>query len=90
VPELLATAFALEPGQSSPRVFAVASGLALVQVLERREPEESEIAARLDAAREELQVAKRDLRIDDWLDVRRGSLIDAGELVVDLEILSRR
>jgi peptidyl-prolyl cis-trans isomerase D len=90
VPELLATAFALEPGQSSPRVFAVGNDLALVQVLERREPEESEIAARLDAAREELQVAKSDLRIDDWLDVRRGSLIDAGELVVDLDALGRR
>jgi len=89
-PELLATAFGLEAGQSSPRVFALENGLALVQVLERWEPEESEIEARLDAAREELQLAKRDVRIDDWLDERRGSLIDSGELVVDLDVLSRR
>ncbi len=90
VPALLATAFGLEAGQSSPRVFAVEGGLALVQVVERWEPEESEIEAGLDAAREELQMAKRDVRIDDWLDVRRAALLDSGDLVVDLEVLKRR
>ena len=90
VPALLATAFGLEAGQSSPRVFAVEGGLALVQVVERWEPEESEIEAGLDAAREELQMAKRDVRIDDWLDVRRAALLDSGDLVVDLETLNRR
>jgi peptidyl-prolyl cis-trans isomerase D len=90
VPELLATAFGLEAGQSSPRVFALDQGLALVQVLERWKPEESEIAARLDAAREELQLAKRELRIDDWLGERRGSLIDSGQLVMNRDALDRR
>jgi peptidyl-prolyl cis-trans isomerase D len=90
VPTLLATAFGLEAGQSSPRVFAVEGGLALVQVVERWEPDASEVEAGLDAAREQLLLAKRDLRIDDWLDVRRGALIDSGDLVVDLDALGRR
>ena len=89
-PELLAAAFGLEAGQSSPRVFTLEHGLALVQVLERWEPEESEIAARLDAAREELRVAKREVRFDDWLGERRGSLIDSGEIVMNRDALGRR
>ena len=89
-PELLAAAFGLEAGQSSPRVFTLENGLALVQVLERWEPEESEIAARLDAAREELRVAKREVRFDDWLGERRGSLIDSGEIVMNRDALGRR
>ena len=66
-PELLAAAFVLEPGKSSPRVFEVADGFALVQVLERKEadPARSRRARREEArgaARGEAQRADR--RVD--------------------------
>ena len=37
-PEVLAAAFVLAPGTSSPRIFEAGDGFALVQVLERKEP----------------------------------------------------
>jgi len=89
-PELLATAFELEPGESSPRIFDVNGRLALVQMLERSVPDEAEILSRIEETREQLQVAKRDLRADDWLSAQRDALIDAEQLFVDLEPLKRR
>jgi peptidyl-prolyl cis-trans isomerase D len=90
VPELLATAFGLEAGQSSARIFEVEHGLALVQVLERWEPEELEVAARLETAREELLMAKREARMDGWVDELRAALIDSGQLVTNWDALGRR
>lgn len=89
-PELLAAAFELAPGESSPRIFEVNDKLALVQVLEHRVPSDEEIAARMDEVRERLIDTKLDLRADDWLAVRRTALLEADQLYVDPEPLQRR
>ncbi len=88
-PELLAAAFALEPGASSPRVFEVGDKLALVQVLERKAPDPAEIAALLEAERSKLLVAKRNAQLDAWLAARREQLREAGDLQVNLAALPR-
>ena len=83
-PELVAAAFALEPGASAPRPFEVEGRIALVQTLEKRPADPEDVARRLETQRESLLTAKRDTRIGAWLDARRESLLDAGELQVDL------
>jgi peptidyl-prolyl cis-trans isomerase D len=88
--DLLAAAFALEPGQSATRVFDVGDKLALVQTLERKEPGEEEIESRLEEARERLLTEKRNTRAEAWINARRTELIDANELRVDLESVRRR
>jgi peptidyl-prolyl cis-trans isomerase D len=88
--DLLAAAFALEPGQSAPRVFDVGDKLALVQTLERKEPGDEEIESRLEEARERLLTEKRNTRAEAWINARRTELIDANELRVDLESVRRR
>jgi len=89
-PELLAAAFALEPGESSPEVFEVGDRFALVQVVERSEPTEEQIDERVEAKREELLEAKRNLRTQSWLDAREAALRESGDLVVNTAAIERR
>jgi parvulin-like peptidyl-prolyl isomerase len=88
--DLLAAAFALEPGQSAPRIFDVGDKLALVQTLERKEPGDEEIENRLEETRERLLAEKRNTRAEAWINARRTELIDADALRVDLESVRRR
>ena len=88
--DLLAAAFALEPGQSAPRIFDVGDKLALVQTLERKEPGDEEIENRLEETREQLLTEKRNTRAEAWINARRTELIDADALHVDLESVRRR
>jgi peptidyl-prolyl cis-trans isomerase D len=88
--ELLAAAFAAEPGTSLPRVFEVGDRLALLQVLERKPAAPEQIEAQVAARKEQLLNEKRDARTGAWLDRRRDQLIESGELVVALENLGRR
>jgi peptidyl-prolyl cis-trans isomerase D len=84
VPEMLATAFALEPGHSSPRVFQLDAIRALVQVLERQPPDPKLVEERLAATRQQLLDAKRNARADAWVNARREELVGSGELQVNL------
>jgi peptidyl-prolyl cis-trans isomerase D len=84
-PELLATAFVLAPGKSSPRVFEVGNVFALVQVVERKEAEPAVVDALVEKKREELLEAKRNERIGAWIEARRDALVKSGELVLNLE-----
>jgi peptidyl-prolyl cis-trans isomerase D len=84
IPEMLATAFALEAGKSSPRVFELDEIRALVQVLERQPPDPKQIEERLAATRQQLLEAKRNTRAEAWVNARREELVGAGELQVDL------
>jgi peptidyl-prolyl cis-trans isomerase D len=88
--ELLAVAFALAPGQSSERIFEAGDKLALVQVLERREPDASEVDAAAAAEREALEQRKLDAQLETWLAARRAELLEGGDLFVDLESVRRR
>jgi peptidyl-prolyl cis-trans isomerase D len=88
-PELLAAAFVLEPGRSSPRIFEVPDGFALVQLLERKEADPARVDALVGEKREQLLEAKRSARTEAWIDARRDALVEAGELVVNLAPIQR-
>lgn len=83
-PELLAASFALAPGESSPTIFQAGDKVALVQVLERKEPDPEQVADRIGGVRDALLEAKRVARADTWLNARREELVADGELTVDL------
>jgi peptidyl-prolyl cis-trans isomerase D len=86
-PELLATAFVLAPGKSSPRIFEVGNGFALVQAVERKEPEPAAVDALVAKKREDMLEAKRNERIGAWIETRRDQLVKSGELVLNLEAI---
>jgi peptidyl-prolyl cis-trans isomerase D len=65
--DLLALAFTLPAGASSPQIFEVGGKLALIQVLERSEPAAEEIAAAASAERTQLLESKRRSLNDAWL-----------------------
>jgi len=89
-PELLALAFTLAPGQGSERIFEVGDRLALVEVLERKEPAAAEIDPAVEAERSELRERKLEAQLTTWVASRRADLLDAGELAVSLEAVRRR
>ena len=84
IPDLLATAFAMEPGQSSPRIFETDDVVALVQTLEHKPADAQVIEQRLPSVREQLLESKRNARADRWVNARREELVASGELFVDL------
>jgi parvulin-like peptidyl-prolyl isomerase len=89
-PDLLALAFTLEPGQSSDRIFEVGDKLALVQLLERREPGPEEVDPVVEAERRSLEQRKLDSQLESWLGARRTALIASKQLVVNLDAIGRR
>jgi peptidyl-prolyl cis-trans isomerase D len=88
--DLLAVAFTLAPGRSSDRIFEVGDKFALVQVLERREPEASEVEAAIEAERRSLEQRKLDAQLDAWIAARRAALADSDDLFLDLDAVRRR
>lgn len=82
--ELLATAFVLSGGESSDRIFEVGEKLALVQLVESREPDNQTIEALLEAEHERLLSEKRDTQRGAWVEARRSKLVESGELIVNL------
>ncbi|MGE4608395.1 MAG: peptidylprolyl isomerase [Myxococcota bacterium] len=85
--ELMAVAFSLESGQSSSRVFEVDGKLALVQVIERFEPDEADIDSAVDPERQRLVASKRQNYLSTWINQRRGELAEKGELIVNLDLI---
>ena len=83
-PELLSTAFTLDSGASSSRVFEVGDKLALVQVLERIDADPGDIEKAIEAKQEELLQQKRELRASAWINQLREQLVADGRLQVDL------
>jgi peptidyl-prolyl cis-trans isomerase D len=88
--DLMITAYALQPGESSDRIFEVGDKLALVQVLERQMPGDVDIERGIEKEREELRNQKRSLLAQSWLSARRSELAESGELAVDLSRTGRR
>ncbi len=88
--DLLAVAFTLEPGRSSDRIFEVGEKLALVQVLERREPAASEVDPVVEAERLSLEQRKLDAQIESWIGARRAQLAESDQIFVDLDSVRRR
>lgn len=73
-PELLALAFALEPGESSPRIFEFGNRLVLIQLTDRQSPDELAIDAQIAGARETMQTQKRSQIVQSWLDAEQRRL----------------
>lgn len=84
MPEMLAVAFSLEAGESSPRIFEQGGTRAMLQVLEREEANPEILEERLPEIREQLLLEKRNARAEAWVNERRNSLVAGGELRVDL------
>jgi peptidyl-prolyl cis-trans isomerase D len=89
-PELQAVAFTLEPGQSSDRIFEVGERLALLQLLERQDPNPEDIEKQVEEERKQLSTSKLNRLTEVWVGQRRAQLADSGELIVNLELLGRR
>jgi peptidyl-prolyl cis-trans isomerase D len=87
--DLLALAFTLPAGASSPQIFEVEGKLALIQVIERHEPTAEEIAAAAPAQRTQLLEGKRRNLSDAWLTERRNQLAAEGQLSVNMALLGR-
>jgi peptidyl-prolyl cis-trans isomerase D len=87
--DLMITAFALSPGESSDRVYEVGDKLSLVQLLERRLPEDVNLEQGIEQEREQLHGQKRAVLTQSWLAERRKELTESGQLAVDLTSVSR-
>jgi peptidyl-prolyl cis-trans isomerase D len=87
--ELLATAFAMNEGQSSPHIFTVGSKLVLVQLLEHKEPEPDQVESEMRARRDRLQAAKRNALLETWIQQRRQELEEQGRLLIDDSIIRK-
>jgi len=87
--ELMAVAFAMKPGESSDRVFEVDDKLALVEVIEKFEPDEEAIAREFDKERQTLVSQKRQNYLSTWINQRRTELAENGQLIVNMDLLGR-
>jgi peptidyl-prolyl cis-trans isomerase D len=80
-PAMRAAAFSLRPGSpSSPKVFEIPSGYALISLLDRQGPAPEELGADLGAAREGLEQELRGRVLSGWYEKRREELQRSGAL----------
>ena len=87
-PELLAAGFALRiEAPSSDRIFTANTKRALIQLLERKTPDEAEIEEALSAELERLRESKRRDLQSRWIEARRSALQREGKLYVNLAVL---
>ena len=87
--DLLAMAFALDPDSpSSPEIFKVGSKLALIQVMDRIDPEPDALADAAATEQTRLAEAKRDSFVQNWIQERRTQLSETGQLKVDSSVVS--
>jgi len=87
--ELLATAFAMNKGQSSAHIFTVGSKLVLLQLLEHTEPEPEQVESQMQARRDQLQAAKRNALLETWIQQRRQELQEQNLLLIDDSVIRR-
>jgi peptidyl-prolyl cis-trans isomerase D len=85
--DLIATAFTLSAGDSSDRIFEAGEKLALVEVLETKQPDAETVEARIEETREELLNEKRRTQTEAWIEARRTQLLASGELAVNQEAI---
>ncbi len=87
-PELLAMAFALRLDKpSSPEIFTVGSKLVLIQLLDRSEPSETELAGTVAGEQSRLQNAKKNAFVQSWVETRRTELQMSGDLLIDSSVV---
>jgi hypothetical protein len=83
---LLATAFTLEAGQSSPEIFELPGRRVLIQVLERINPSVEAIAAERNGRRERALAEKQNRVLQTWINDYRSQLEASGRLMVNAEL----
>lgn len=83
--DLLATAFTLDSGESSPEVFDLPDRLVLISVVERRSPSEEEVIAANDARRDQAEAEKQNRVLENWISDYRTRLEASGRLRVNAE-----
>jgi len=89
--DLVTTAFALSlDAASSPQIFEVGNRLVLVQLLEREEPEASELEDRIAGERDRMLDAERSRILRDWIENRRSALQEANRLLVNASLVIRQ
>jgi hypothetical protein len=83
----MAAAFSMEPGHSSDRVFEVDGSMALIQVMERFQPDEEVVEAAIDQERTALASQKQQAYLSTWINQARAKLTEDGDLIVNLAAL---
>lgn len=86
-PELLALAFALDAGTSSPRVFEIGDRLVLIEVLEKNSVGEAELETRLAGAREALLSQARNRILQLWINAEQARLEASGQLRINAALV---
>lgn len=90
-PELMATVFSLSlDAPSSPRVFEVGSKRVLVQLLDKPPIDPAELAEATRAQREQMQEARRNTLVQEWVDARRTQLMNSERLFVNADLVMDR
>ena len=84
--DVMATAFGLDPGTSSPDIFNIDGRLVLIQVLERNVASEETVVSERADRRKEVLDAKQNQILDAWLSDYRSRLEKAGRLMVNAEL----
>ena len=84
--DLLATAFTLEAGESSPEIFELPGRRVLVQVLERVNPSVETIASERNGRRERILAEKQNRVLQTWINDYRSQLETSGRLLVNAEL----
>ena len=86
--ELLAMAFALRLDKpNSPEIFTVGTKLVLIQLLDRSEPSEADLAETIAGERSRLREAKKNAFLQSWVEARRTELIQSGQLLIDNSVV---
>jgi peptidyl-prolyl cis-trans isomerase D len=87
--ELLAAAFTMNEGQSSPHIFTVGSKLVLIQLLDSQEPDPEQVESQMQARRDRLQAAKRNALLETWIEQRRRELEEQNLLLIDDSVIRK-
>lgn len=85
--DVLATAFALEAGESIPEIFELPGRRVLIQVLERVDPSPETIDSERDGRRQRALAEKQNRILQTWIDDYRSQLEASGRLVVNAELV---
>jgi peptidyl-prolyl cis-trans isomerase D len=86
VEDVLATAFALEAGQSSSEIFELPDRRIMIQVLERNSPSAEQVISERLARRDKVLLEKQNQIIQGWLDDYRSQLETSGRLRINAEL----
>ncbi len=87
-PQVLNAAFSLESdAATSPVAYPAGSNRVFIQLLDRIDPDATEIQANVDAIRDDLLNAKRNRLVQEWVDRQRNNLEKSGKLLVNSQLV---